>query len=487
MSWPGFVGGSYPAQSWNADVEHTVNMYVERNESPAATGPDALYPFPGVTLLGTAAGSPGRAHFAENGREWGVFGSSFGEIAENGTFTEKGVVTADSNPASIHSNGDGGGQLLVVSGGNAYSYDIASAVLTQIAALVGKAKHGNYLDGYGLVLSPDGTLYISALLDFATWATGTDFAQRSAASDPWLSMTVLGIYIALLGEKTSEFWYDSGGASFPFSKHPSGGPIPYGIAAGFTYAVGEGSLFWLSRTSIGQRAVVRTSGFAPEVVSDFPRMRLFQGYGIVTDAVADLANHQGHTIYRITFPSANVTWGFDLASGKWLQVGPWIAESNRFSAARVRWPVVAYNQTRALDSETGSIYAVDPESHVDVDDRPLVCERTAPGLVAELEPIFYSSLELDIQVGVGAESGQGSDPQVMLQYSNDGGNEWSAELWRSLGKLGQYLTRVRWDGLGSARRRVFRIRISDPVKIGIVGAYFRLGQAVRSQGQRESA
>ncbi len=299
-------------------------------------------------------------------------------------------------------------------------------------------------------------------------------------------MTVLGIYIALLGEKTSEFWYDAGGASFPFTKHPSGGPIPYGIAAGFTYAVGEGTLFWLSRTTIGQYAVVKTGGFSPEPVSDYPRQRLFNSYGSVDNAVAELTNYQGHTIYKITFPGANITWGYDLVSGKWFQVGPWIAEKNVFAAARTRWPVVAFGQVRVLDSETGAIYAVDPDSHLDVDSRPLVCERTAPALVGELELIFYASLELDIQVGVGLVSGQGESPRVMLQYSNDGGNTWSVELWRSLGKLGEYLTRVRWEALGSARRRVFRVRISDPVKIGIVGAYLTLGQSVKSM-QRQSA
>lgn len=486
MKYPQFVGASYPAQSWNADAEHTVNMVVERSESPGATGQDALYPFPGVTLLATAMSSPGRGAFSESGHYWAVIGGAFVEIDDAGVITIRGTVAQNANPADITSNGDGGGQLLIVSGGNAYSYDIGTAVLTQIAALTGKATRGNYLDGYGLVLDAStSTLYVSALLDFTTWTTGVDFAQRSAASDSWVSMVVFGIYIFLPGEKTSEFWYDSGGSSFPFSKHPSGGPIPHGCVSGFTVVSGEGSLFWLAQSSIGKNYVVQATGFTPQVVSDFPRQRLFAGYANAGAAVAELKNWNGHTQYKITFGSANISWCYDLASAKWLQEGPWIAESNQFAASRTRWPVVAFGQHRCLDSETGAIYVVDAESHVDVDSRPLVCERTAPALVNENELIFYAALELDIQVGVGLVSGQGSDPRVMMQYSNDGGNTWSAELWKSLGKVGEYLTRVRWVALGAARRRVFRIRISDPVKTGIVGAYLELGQPVLQQ-QRAS-
>lgn len=480
MRYPGFVGGSYQAQSWNADAEHTVNMYEERMESQGATAQEALFGMPGVTLLGTAAGSPGRAHFAEDGREWAVFGTSFGEIAQDGTFTSRGTVAVDSNPASIHSNGDGGGQLLVVSGGNGYCYNITTTVFTQVAALNGKATHGNYLDGYGLILDrTSSTLYISALLDFLTWTTGVDFAQRSKASDPWVSMTVTGIYIALLGEQTSEFWYDTGGSSFPFAPHPSGSPIPHGIAAGFTFAVGEGSLFWLARSNAGQRYVVRTTGFTPEVVSDYPRQRLFDGYN-VDNAVAELKNWRGHMFYSITFPGADVTWTYDLATNKWFQDGPWISEENAFAASRRRWHAVAYGQHRSLDSETGAVYKISSDSYRDVDSRPLVWERQAPALTAENELIFYAALELDIQVGVGTVSGQGENPRVMMQFSNDGGNTWSSELWRSLGKVGQYSTRVRWEQLGAARRRVFKVRGSDPVAVGIVGAYLQLGQPVRA-------
>lgn len=66
----------------------------------------------------------------------------------------------------------------------------------------------------------------------------------------------------------------------------------------------------------------------------------------------------------------------------------------------------------------------------------------------------------------------GEDPQAMLQWSKDGGHSWSYELWRTIGKIGEYGTRVRWNRLGVSSSRLFKLTITDPVKVVILGAYF---------------
>jgi hypothetical protein len=75
-----------------------------------------------------------------------------------------------------------------------------------------------------------------------------------------------------------------------------------------------------------------------------------------------------------------------------------------------------------------------------------------------------------MQTGVGLASGQGSDPKAMLQWSDDGGHTWSNEQWASIGKIGERLARVRWRRLGRSRDRVFKVTITDPVRVVILGA-----------------
>jgi len=83
----------------------------------------------------------------------------------------------------------------------------------------------------------------------------------------------------------------------------------------------------------------------------------------------------------------------------------------------------------------------------------------------------FASFELDMEVGVGKEVGQGTEPQVFLQYSDDGGFTWSSEIWLNIGPLGNYRRRVIWRRLGIARDRVWKVSGSDPVFYQINEAY----------------
>lgn len=90
--------------------------------------------------------------------------------------------------------------------------------------------------------------------------------------------------------------------------------------------------------------------------------------------------------------------------------------------------------------------------------------------------------EIDVITGSASGSPQTSatmqaeDPQVMLRISNDAGKTWISEQWRSAGKLGEWAKRIRWNRLGSARRRVFEVVVTDPVPWRLVGADLEIAQ-----------
>lgn len=64
-----------------------------------------------------------------------------------------------------------------------------------------------------------------------------------------------------------------------------------------------------------------------------------------------------------------------------------------------------------------------------------------------------------------------SDPQVGLDWSNDGGHTWSNRYYVSIGKTGEYTKRSIWRRLGRSRDRIFRITFSEPVKFVFIAAY----------------
>ena len=66
-----------------------------------------------------------------------------------------------------------------------------------------------------------------------------------------------------------------------------------------------------------------------------------------------------------------------------------------------------------------------------------------------------------------------TDPQIMLRFRDDGGL-WSNEKWRSFGAKGKYKTKVRWRMLGRSSDRVYELKVTDPVKAVIIGAYVQV-------------
>jgi len=77
---------------------------------------------------------------------------------------------------------------------------------------------------------------------------------------------------------------------------------------------------------------------------------------------------------------------------------------------------------------------------------------------------------------VASQTAIGTDPQVMLRISNDAAKTWVSEQWRSAGKMGEWWRRIRWNGLGSGRRRVFEVVVTDPVPWRLVGAVLEPSQ-----------
>jgi hypothetical protein len=85
--------------------------------------------------------------------------------------------------------------------------------------------------------------------------------------------------------------------------------------------------------------------------------------------------------------------------------------------------------------------------------------------------INHNSLELLIQAGEGLITGQGSDPQIMMRYSDTYGRTWSNEIWRSMGKIGEFNKIISWNKLGRSLDRLYEIKITDPVYRIISNAY----------------
>lgn len=90
---------------------------------------------------------------------------------------------------------------------------------------------------------------------------------------------------------------------------------------------------------------------------------------------------------------------------------------------------------------------------------------------------FLDRLEFFGEPGVGLDSGQGSDPLMIIRISRDGGRTWGAEIEVRMGAGGEYGLRWVTKPLGSYRDGALWVRITDPVFAALIGAehYIRAG------------
>ena len=298
----------------------------------------------------------------------------------------------------------------------------------------------------------------------------TNFSSKDGAPDDLVTLIVDHREIYLLGETSSEVWVDQGTSPFPFTRIP-GTSTQHGIAAAFSVSRLGNSFAYLSRNNRGTAQIVQMNGYVPQRISTHAVENTLTGKTI-TDAVAWTYQLEGHEVYVISFPTLQLTWCYDIATGMWHK---WLYTNNLGQYERCRGNCAAVFQGYVLvgDYSNGKIYHLDRNVYTD-DGQHVKRLRRAPHLTTDLQRQYFEELQLQFQPGVGLEVGQGDDPQAMLRWSSDGGSTWSSEHWTTIGKIGKYTNRAIWRRLGTARDRIFEVTVSDPVKAVIVSANLKM-------------
>jgi len=302
----------------------------------------------------------------------------------------------------------------------------------------------------------------------------TSFSSKDGSPDNLVALIVDHREVYLMGEASSEVWTDVGAVPFPFQRIP-GTNTQHGIAAKFSLARFGDSFCYVSRNNRGQAQIMQMKGYVPTRISNHAVENSITNQ-YVDDATAWTYQLEGHEVYVVTFPSLELTWAYDLASGMWHK---WLYTENDGTYTRHRGNCCAVFQGLVLvgDYEDGSIYEIDKNNYTD-NGQHIRRLRRAPHLVSDFQRQYFDELQIQFQPGVGLtgitvpinNAVVGADPQAMLRWSNDGGSTYSNEHWTTIGKIGKYKNRAIWRRLGMARDRVFEVVVSDPINAVIVSA-----------------
>ena len=464
------MGGSYVARSINAADNRMVNLFAEAiPEGSGGKEAGFLLRCPGLRLLATVGSGPIRGLWVTNGVAYVVSGSEFYSLSTSYTATLLGTVTG-TGPVSMADNGT---QIFIACNPLSYIYNISTAVFAQITDVdfPGAGSVG-YLDGYFVFNEPNTQkFWVTSLLD-GTSVDPLDFASAEGYPDDVVALIVDHREVYLFGNNSVEVWYDAGTPDFPLAR-VQGAFMEVGCEAAYSVAKLDNSVFWLGSDARGRGIVYRANGYTPARISTNAIEYAIQSYGNITDAIGYTYQQDGHPFYVLIFPSANATWVFDVSTMLWHERAAF--QDGEFLRHRSNCQMSFNDEIVVGDYEDGRVYAFDLDVYAD-DDQIQKWLRSWRALATgqnNLKRTAHHSLQLDAQTGVGLNDGQGSDPQVMLRWSDDAGHTWSNEHWRSMGAIGGYGYRTIWRRLGMTekiRDRVYEVSGTDPVKIAIMGA-----------------
>jgi hypothetical protein len=464
MRYP-IAGIGTQGKSPNVTAQGRINLYMDIQPQEDKTLL-SLHERPGLSLFSDFGDTPARGAIVAKELMYWVHRGTLWSVNNAGTKTNRGTfATYPTATGRVDMAYNQGGQIHITDGIGGYTYTIATTTLTAItdAQYYDAAAYTTYHDGYFIVPRPDSAeFYLSDTDDGTSWDP-LIFATAEKSPDNLTRVWDNSTEILLLGTESIEMWNNTGAADFPYER-VSGGVVELGLHAPWSVAkFGESSTVFLAvNAKQGQVKVIRIDGFQYTTISNPDIESIFNTYSS-SSATAYSYNHEGHPFYQINFPTDAKSWIYDGITNLWSEV------SSGTVGARHRGEIAVsfLGKVYVSDYEDGRIYIHDKDAHADAG-IPFAVEFQGRHIFDE-KPIQISRLWVDMETGVGDAAG--SDPQLSLWISRDGGHSWGNEKTTSIGKIGEYAKRAIFRRLGRGFDMVFRLRSTAPVKRTFVGAW----------------
>lgn len=455
-----FATQSYQSASLPVSAQRTVNAYAEMQPQDAKTQV-AVFQWPGIIDHATCGTGPVRGFHVLQGRLYAFSGQSAYLIDRTGTATEVGTNLRGAGRVSTADNGT---QVAIATGTEGYV--LTADGLERIndpdfepAATV------EYFDSY-FVFDRVGKnqIALSGLLEGLDY-DALDFVSAEVSSDPVKAVIRRQDSLLVVGERTVETMYDDPVQDVPLTRI-GGGLVDRGTVASHSVIKADNAVWFLGE----DRVFYRLDGITPKRVSNHAIEAAWRSYDVVSDAQCDVIEHDGHKFIIVTFPTQLVTWVFDIATNLWHEKESWDSADRSYRRWRGNCVATCYGMTFIGDAFSGKVGVLDSDTYTEFGNTLPVKLIGAP-LHADRKRLFFNRFELDIETGVGLTTGQGSNPQVMLESSDDGGRTWnSPQLWQSLGAIGEHGARLRWLREGSSYQRIYQVTKTDPVKFVLIAA-----------------
>jgi len=382
-------------------------------------------------------------------------GELVGETISNTTDGSSGVITAnDKTSITVEALVAGTDNDWDVS--DAYTIDTFGEITDDDFVSRG-AGDVEFIDDFMLFREPNSGRFFGADIGSVIDFDALQFAIADSAPDPLVGMIAIQRLLINFGTKSGELWQNTGIAGFPFERIING-TFEEGCLNAATVGIEDNSVYWVSNDF----TVRRLEGVTPVRVSTHA-IETALAASTVSTLESFTYDQGGHFFYVLSADTG--TWCFDITTSTWHE-----RKTHLKSNWNARYHAKFANKELVGDSQSNKIGELDYNTMTDsfITSGVQRCEWTYQPIYAEGRRAFHDRLEIILETGIGTTTSQGVDPKIMLQYSDDAGRTWVSMPDKSLGPLGERVTRVVWTNLGSSTQRSYRASVSDPVQITVI-------------------
>lgn len=471
-----FADGFYVSQSKPLLDKRVVNAYPVIPQADALSQ-RALLRTPGTTQLADVGSGTSRGALKFNdGTPYRVVGNSListdsvGAITNHGTISGTSDVSMDSNGINI---------AIQDPNGNSYFFTPSTNILELNAGAIfvsfGQARTVTFKDGFYFYVTDDKFFSSSPkTVNDGKDFNALDFADAEISPDKLVAGHNNHNQLYILGETTIEVFQTIPTAGFPVQRIP-GASIQKGCAARFSVVDFDNSFLFIGGDVGEKSAIWKAIGSNAQKISTSSVEQLLQQNtpAEIEDARAFTYAENGD--YFAVFTVGKNTLVYDATtsalSGKneWHERQTGITDGNGFQVWRAIHGIKAFGEIQVGDDRSGKIGELDFDEKTEYGDKVERFFTTKP-FTQEGDSIFSHELEISMQTGVGDATTP--DPQIRMDYSDDEGRTFDGEISKSMGKIGEFKTRVRWTRLGRIpNNRILRFKMTDPVEYNIYSLF----------------
>lgn len=443
--------GTHKSEQYSKELSR--NLYIDQSESAGRQG---VHDFPGLKLL--AAGTTGnRGAHVLGDTLYIVNGGSLYRVSAG--FSVSLIGTIGGSERCIFS--DDGTNLYIVFNNVIKRWD-GSSLSTVSQSVINSPNSIAYLNKQFIIGGASGLFAVSDVGDGETY-NALNYAEAETQPDSLVRVYVFNQLLYLFGSRTVEQWYNTGQGNPPFARRDTS-LVNVGLAGKHAVTNTDQFLYWLG----DDLKVYQCVGASARAISTTGIAHIIESLTVASDCVASSFVHDGQDFVLFKFPAVGAALVYSETFGYWFELSSGVKHDRQswYGEQVIR----CYGKNLSFDYRNGNVYELDADTYTDNGDARLRY-RVLPPFTAKLGrmsgQITVTRVRLNMEVGEGMATGQGSTPYLMAEFSPDGGKTWGAQTFTSIGQLGEYRKAVDIYDFCTGYEVRLRIGFTEPCHISM--------------------